>query len=527
MLDIIIRGGSVVDGSGQRPSYKADVGIKDDEIFSIGDLEEEIADLEIDARGKIVAPGFVDINNHSDTHWTLFRYPNQESLLSQGVTTIVGGNCGSSLAPILGEGSIKSLQKWINLKNVQIDWDRVNEFLDYLEDNKTFGVNFATLIGHATLRRGILNEENRPLKNEELAVLAKEVERGLLGGAFGLSAGLSYSHVRGTTKKEILVLSEKVKELGGMMSFHLKNEDEDLIKSLKEVIEVAKISGVNLQISHLKVLGKKSWHSFDRALNLIEKANESGANINFDVYPYIFSGPVLYTLLPTWLTEGGKAELLKKLKNKRMKRKAILEMNKSSLNFGKVVIASCPFSKFLIKRKIEEIAKARDVSPAEVILDLIVASEDQITVFAKLLSERNVKHAISHKDSIISSNGEGYSLEESASGNLVHPRSFGTFSRMIGHYVRDKELLPLEKAVYKMSGLPAAKVGVPLRGELKEGYKADVQVFSLPAMKDHSTINYPYKMAEGTEWVIVNGKVAVEKGKVVGGARYGKILRKK
>lgn len=526
MLDVIIRGGLIVDGSGQRPPFKGDVGIKDDEILFVSNLEEEIGALEIDARGSVVAPGFIDINSHSDTHWTLFKYPSQESLLAQGVTTILGGNCGSSLAPILGEGSIKSLQKWINLKNVQIDWDRINELLDYLEDNKNFGVNFLTLVGHATLRRGILNEEKRALKNEELKILIKEVERAMKEGAFGLSAGLSYSHAREAGRKEILALSEVVKKAGGLMSFHLRNEDEDFLKSLKEIVEVAKISGVNTQISHLKVLGKSSWHFFDRALTLIEKANEAGAKINFDVYPYHFSGPVLYTLLPNWLTEGGRKELLSKLKNKRLRRKAILEMEKSSLNFGKLVIANCPFSKFLVKRKIEEIAAGRGVSPSEVVLDLILASEDQVTVFAKLLSERNVKNAISHDLSMVSSNGEGYALEEKESNNLVHPRSFGTFVRFLAHYVRDKKIMSLEKAIHKVTGQVANKIGLPSRGEIKEGYKADIQVFKLNNLEDHATLEHPYKMAEGVDWVFVNGKTAVKKGKIVSGARFGKILRK-
>ncbi len=526
MLDIVIRNGLVVDGTGTRPPYKADVGIKEGEILTVGDLEEEIAGVDIDAKGKMVAPGFVDINNHSDTHCTLFRYPMQESLITQGVTTIIGGNCGSSLAPILGEGSIKSLQKWVSLKNVQIDWDRVKEFLEYLEDNTSFKLNFGTLVGHATIRRGILDEKQRSLKEKELELLLQEVSRGMSEGAFGVSAGFAYSHARGSAKKEVEALGEAVSISGGLLAVHLRNEGEKLISSIKEVVDVAKKTGVNLQISHLKALGKGSWHFFERALDMIDKACDEGANINFDVYPYAFSGPVLYTLLPDWLTEGGKQDLLAKLKNKRFKRKAVIEMEKGSLNYGKIIIASCPFSKFIVKRKIEEIAKSRGISPSETVLDLIIASEDQATVFAKLLSERNVRKAIEDNHSIISSNGEGYGLQEIESGNLVHPRSFGAFSRMLGHYTREKKLMSIEKAVYKMSGLPARKLGISLRGEIKEGYKADVQVFDYDEIEDKSTQNHPYKFSKGVEYVIVNGKVSVAEGKIAEGVRSGEILRK-
>jgi len=526
MLDIIIRNGKVVDGSGKSPPRVLDVGIKDGEIIEIGNLEKEVGSEEINAKGKYVTPGFIDINNHSDTHWTLFKYPDQGSMITQGVTTLIGGNCGSSLAPILGEGSIKSLRKWINLRDAQIDWDRLGEFFDFMEDFRPLKVNFGTLVGHATLRRGLIGDNVRPLNGEEIQIICRELKKAFREGVWGLSTGLVYTHTRVAERKEIIALAEVVKENKGFFATHLRGESEDLIPSVKEVISIAQETGVSLEISHLKAVGKKTWHFFGRALEAIREANNRGANISFDVYPYTSSGPVLYTLLPPWVTEGGRENLLKLLKDKDTRRKAVAEMKKSPLNYEQIVIASSPLSKLLVSRSIAEISRIRGSSPEEVVIDLALASEDQCSVIVKLLAEKNVEQAVASPHAIICSDGVGYGEEEMESGNIVHPRCFGSFPRFLSHYVRYKKIMSIAKAIYKITGFPADKVGLPKRGRIKKGYKADVVVLDWKKVGDMATIRHPYRYSKGIEHVIVNGKITVSEGEMVSGVRSGQILRK-
>lgn len=526
MLDVIIRNGKVIDGSGLNAPKTLDIGIKGDEIVKLGNLENEVGDKEIDAGGRYVTPGFIDINNHSDTHWTLFKYPDQESMVRQGVTTIIGGNCGSSLAPILGEGSIKSLRKWINLRDVQIDWDRMGEFLDYMQDNRSLRINFGTLVGHATLRRGLIGEHIRPLTREEIKIIAHQLDQAMQEGAWGISTGLMYTHTRVAAEEEILDLAKVVKYNKGLFSAHLRGEGEDLIFSIREAVDIAQKSGVNFEISHLKAVGKKAWHLFARALHLIKEANQRGAKINFDIYPYTSSGPVLYTLLPAWATEGGRENLLKKLRRPDFRRKIIEEIKSNSLDYSQIVIASSPLSKLLVSKSIEQIAQIRETSPEEVIVDLALASEDQCNVIMKLLAEDNVQVALMCKEAIVSSDGVGYSQEESQSGNIVHPRCFGAFPRFLSRYVKEKKILSLPKAIQKMTSLPAQKIGLPGRGLIKVGYKADLVVIDWNEISDQSTLRQPYQFPTGIDYVVVNGEITVKKGKLAKGVRSGKILRK-
>ena len=526
MLDLIIRQGKVIDGSGKNPSKLADVGIEDGIITTIGHLENEIAKVEISAQGKIVAPGFIYLNNHSDTNWTLFRNPDQESLIFQGITTIFGGNCGSSLAPILGEGSIMSLRKWIEIQDVQIDWDRISEFLDFLEENRPLRVNFGTLVGHATLRRGILEENIRPLKKKEEAILQYETDKSLKEGAFGFSTGLAYTHNKIATPEEIKSLAKIVKQRQGLFTVHLRGEREDLIPSVEEAIRLAEETGVNLEISHLKAIGRMAWQIFNQALRLIGEARQRGININFDVYPYSFSNPVLYTLLPANLTEKNKEEVMQILRDRQKRAAVIDEMQANSINYAQIMVASSPLSKLLVRKSISEIAYSRNTSPEEVVLDLVLASNYQGTVLMKLLSEKNVVDAIADDAAIICSDGTGYKKEDQESGNLIHARCFGAFPRFLSRYVRMKKVLSLAKAIHKITGLPAQKIGLKNRGLIKEDYKADIVIFDQRKILDTATLENPYSYPEGIEYVIVNGEITVKKGQLVPDVRSWEILRK-
>jgi len=336
MYDIIIKNGTIIDGTGE-PMYKADIGIKENKIVKIGELHNEKWEIEIDATDKLVCPGFIDVNNHSDTYWQIFANPNLESLVYQGITTIVGGNCGSSLAPLADASSISSIQKWANIKQVNLDWLTLESFFDVVEKNNP-SVNFATLVGHGTLRRGILKDEMRNLNPKETAFMEKMIQSSLKDGALGMSSGLVYTHARSASTEELISLSKILKKKDGIYVTHIRGEREEFVQAVEEAIRIAEDSKVKLHISHLKVMGEKNWHLMDEALFLLGKAKERGVDVTFDVYPYAHTGSVLYTLLPSWISDGGKRMMLSRLRDPLIRAKAVEQMRESGFDYSKINI---------------------------------------------------------------------------------------------------------------------------------------------------------------------------------------------
>lgn len=524
MYDVIIKNGTIIDGSGA-PMYRADIGIKDDKISEIGNLQNEKSVTEINAANHLVCPGFVDVNNHSDTYWQIFSNPNLESLVYQGITTIVGGNCGSSLAPLLGAKAIASVQKWLNISQTSLDWLGMEEFLAVME-RKKISVNFATLVGHATLRRSILGDDTRNLTIKEVDFLADKLKRAMKDGALGMSSGLIYSHARSATQEELGILAKTIKNLNGVYVTHMRNESGDFLDSIEEAIEVARLTKVKLHISHLKVMGEKNWHLMEEALNLISHARETGLDVTFDIYPYTNTGSVLYTLLPIWATDGGKKMMLSRLKNPEIRAKVVAEMRKSETDYSKIEIASSILSKTLARRKIVEIAASQEKSVEDAIVDILIAADGQVIISMDVLSEQNIQKAIAHPAAIISTNGSGYRDDHGKTGELVHPRSFGTFPRVLSKYVLgNKGLMSWEEAIAKMTAMPAKKFGIKKRGELKEGNFADIVIINSDEINDLATRENPYKYNKGIDLVLVNGQIALQDGVYVDG-RFGGVIRK-
>jgi N-acyl-D-amino-acid deacylase len=523
MYDIIIRGGKVVDGSGN-PSFAGDIGIKEDIIQEIGDLHNETARTVIELNGSIVAPGFVDVGNHSDTYLRIFQDPNLESLVYQGITTIIGGNCGASLAPLANKDVIASVQKYADVRNLNINWLKMGEFLAEVERIK-LSVNFGSLVGHTTLRRGIIGDEVRGLTSAEMKTMKKMLEQALADGALGLSTGLVYTHAKIASEGEIMELAEVVKSKNGVYATHVRGESSDLIESVEEAVKIAQKTGVKLEISHLKAIGSKNWHLQDEAINFIETARMSGLDANFDVYPYTVTGSVFYILLPDWVVEGGRKMMIERLRDEDTRKKVILEMQESGINFGSIVISISPLDKKLTRRRVVDIARAQGKTSEETILDLFVASDGRLVTMMDVLSEKNMVKALHNPFSIISSNGAGYSVEHASSGELVHPRNFGSFPRVLANYVREKNKISWEEAIHKMSGRPAEKYGITKRGLLKKGYFADVVIFNPAEIQDLATPENPYQYSKGVEAVIVNGEIILENGNY-NGKRVGRVIRK-
>lgn len=524
MLDILIKNGTILDGTGS-PMYRGDVGIREGKIVEIGDLHNEHAEKEIDATGKYVSPGFIDVNNHSDTYWRIFLDPAMESMLYQGVTTIIGGNCGTSLAPLANHEVMKSIQKWTDMKKVSFNWLSMKEFLEEVE-NKKLALNFASLVGHGTLRRGLVGDEVRDITPSEMKQMKKMLTQAMKDGALGFSTGLVYTHAKLASSREIAELAEVVENYGGVYTTHIRGESNELIRSVEEAIRVAQITGVRLQISHLKAMDKKNWPLMEEALNMIETARSSGLDVHFDVYPYTSTGSVLYITLPDWATEGGRNMMLTRLKDPETRKRIIKEMKENEHDYSKITISISALDKTLNHKRIVDIAKLQGKSVEDAIVDVLIASEGHVVTMMEVLSEKNVDKGVINPFSIISSNGSGYNIEHVSSGEVVHPRNFGSFPRVLADYVRGRGVVGWEEAVRKMSGLPAEKFKIEKRGILAKGNYADVVVFDPKEVKDLATVENPYQYSEGIECVVVNGQVALDNGNIMD-QRAGQVIRRK
>ncbi len=522
MYDILIKNGMIVDGSGH-PMYRADIALKDDVIGAIGDLGHAQAERTIDAAGLYVAPGFIDVNNHSDVYWQLFNCPGLESLLFQGVTTIIGGNSGSSLAPLTHPNVIRSIQKWTDIDKITFDWLSLEEFLKTIQ-KKELSLNYGTLVGHGTLRRGVMKDETRAITPDEIARMQRLLKQALKEGAIGFSTGLRYTHARGTSKRELAILTKTAVEKDGVYATYIRDEEEGLLESIEEALAVAEETKASLHISHLKAVGKKNWHLMEEAINLIETAALNDIPVTFDVYPYTTTGSVLYTLLPEWITEGGRKMMLERLKESHIRESVLRDMRRKETDYSEILISVSTLSKMLTRRKISDIAFLHGKSPEETVLDVLIASAGRAIVSLEVLSEENVVKAVRHPFSIISSNGAGYKKEHRGTGELVHPRNFGTFPKVLAEYVREKKILSWEEAIHKMTGGPAKKFKLKKRGLLQENYFADIVIFHPDTIEDRATMEDPYQYSVGISHVLINGRLAVEEGGVTG-KRVGVVLR--
>ena len=522
MYDIVIKNGTVIDGSGA-PMVPADVAIKEGRIVAIGTLSSDAAERVIDADGAYVVPGFVDVNNHSDTYWELLAQPELAGMLCQGVTTIIGGNSGSSLAPLTNPSVIRSIQKWTDVGKINFNWLSMKDFLSEVE-RRRLGLNFGTLVGHGTLRRGAMRDETRPIAPDEIDLMAKLLRTAMKEGALGLSTGLVYTHARGAGARELLQLISVAQAEKGVYATYVRDEEAGLVKAVEEAIDTARDADMALHISHLKAVGEKHWPLMDEVFHLIETASMNGIDISFDVYPYITTGSVMYTLLPAWITEGGRKMMIYRLRDTQVRQAVIRDMKKEKRDYSRILISVSQLNRMLTKRRISEIALAQGKQPEEVVIDVLLASDGRAIVSLEVLSEKNVDKAVTHPFSIISSNGVGYPIEHKLTGDLVHPRNFGTFPKVLAEYVREKKLLSWEEAIHKMTGKPAAKFLLEDRGLIKEGYHADIVVFRPDVVAPRATMEDPYQYPVGIDWVLVNGTIALEQGRMTK-KRAGEIIR--
>jgi len=524
-MNTIIKNANIIDGTGKK-MFQADLGIEKDKIKSIGNLQNKKASLVIDGSGLYIAPGFIDILNHSDSYLTIFSMPEAQSLVSQGVTTILCGNCGSSLAPLVDEKAIKSIQKWGDISQISVDWKEMGEFLNIVAGLR-LGVNFATLTGHSTLRRGLIGDVYRALMPKEIEDMKLLLEQSLKQGAFGLSFGLAYSHEKIAPQQELIEMARVMQKNKGMLAIHLRSEDEEILSSINEALTIANYSQASLEISHFKILGEKFWIKWPKSLQLLEESAKGKMNVNFDLYPYRTAGVVFHLFLPDWVKKGGKNDMLRQLKKPEVKEKVLEELKNSKLSIEEFVPSISRLGKSVIGKTIKEIAESQGVGVEEAALNMFIISEGRLIVFAPAISQGNVKQGIIHPLSFVSSDGAGYDLDYGKkTGELIHPRSFGAFPRFFKKYVVEENLMTWEDAVKKVTSGPAKKIGLKNRGEIKEGNFADIVVFDPKTISDRATFTNPYQTCDGIEYVFVNGEMAI-RGKKLTQSRSGMVLKRK
>src|SRR6185369_9636200 len=399
------------------------------------------------------------------------------------------------------------------------------DFLKEIE-KRVPAVNFATLVGHGTIRRGAMKDETRNITPDEIEIMRKFLKTALKEGAIGLSTGLKYTHARGAGIREITSLVDTAKKNEGVYATYLRDEQENLVKAVEEALTVARETKASIHISHLKAVGEKNWPLMDEVFNLIETAALNDIDVTFDVYPYTSTGSVLYTLLPEWITQNGRKMMIERLKDPQTYDMVLRDMYQNEVNYSEVLISVSTLSKMLSRKRISDIAKIQGKKSEEVVLDFLLASDGRAIVSQEVLSERNVRKAIQHPFSIISSNGVGYSIAHKESGDLLHPRNFGTFPKVLSEYVRKEKALSWEEAIHKMSGKPAVKFCLEKRGVIQEGYFADIVIFHPEKIEDKATMEDPYQYPLGIHMVMVNGEVLLQDG-VMNAKRSGRVLRSK
>ena len=530
-FDVVIKRGRIIDGTGN-PWLQGDIGIKEGKIKKIGFIREK-GQKTIDAGGMIVSPGFIDMHNHADL--TLLAYPNCENSIMQGVTTLVVGNCGLSMAPV-NPKSLELLKECLlPLLPQDIDyewnWGTLKEYYERVQE-KRIAVNIVPLVGHGTIRIAVKGFEKSKLSREEMKEMKVLLARSLEDGAFGMSTGLIFPYESCATTEELVELGGVLKQHGGMYASHLRSESTKFIEAVKEAIKIGEENNIPVELSHHKVKGQENWGKVNNSLKLMEEARERGVEINCDVYPYTAGSSMISSILPGWVVEDGVMKMLEKLKNKEFREKLKKELIEDSVKgensirdagFNGIIIASCPSNKEYEGKSLMEIIRSKNrlSEPYDGLFDLLLEIKGNATIICFFMNEEDVKRVISSPLSSICSD---FQTVSPAAIGKPHPRAYGAFPRVLGKYVREEMILTIEEAIKKMTSLPASKLRLKDRGFLKEGFWADIVVFNPNEVKDMATYQEPHQYPTGIKHVIVNGVIALEDGKLAY-SKCGEVLK--
>lgn len=520
MYDLIIKDGLIVDGSG-RSAFLTDLGIKGERIYSVGGLEGAAARRVIMAGGLAVSPGFIDVHGHSDL--TLLVDRSAPSKIRQGITTEVGGNCGFSGAPALSQAQ-KKLESRKTAYDLTSSWTYLEEYLEILQAGG-LGINFVPLVGQGNLRASVVGYEDRSASPEEIEKMKSLLARSLKEGAFGLSSGLLYPPGCFTPTEELIALTRIVADSEGIYASHIRGEGDHLLEAITEALATARESRVKLQISHLKTAGKKNHHKIDEVFRLIDEALTEGLDLGTDCYPYAAGATDLDAVLPPWTYEGGIEEEIRRLKDPSSRQRLKKEMEDT--DWDEIMISGVVHkeNQWMEGKRISEVAEFKEIDPFEFLLDLLIEEKAGTSAIYFSMSESNLRRILRQPYCTIGSDASARHESGPLVEGKVHPRTFGAFPRVLAKYVREEKEFSLEEAVHKMTGQPATRFGLPDRGIIGEGMFADLVIFDPGLIKDTATYQSPYHYPEGIEYVILNGRLAVDKG-IPTGILSGRVIRK-
>lgn len=523
-FDILIKGGTVIDGSESAEAGRADVGITGDTIQAVGDLSGAEAERVIDAKGEIVAPGFIDMHTHSD--FASLSTPTADSKIRSGVTTEVIGQCGGSAFPLRGEALKRRAAAYMKSGNLEITWSDVDGYFAEAE-RRGCSVNRVPMVGHNSIRGSVMGYVDRAPTPAELKEMVREVEIALERGVFGLSTGLIYPPGCYSRIDEIVSLCRPVAEAGGLYASHIRSEGDHLEEAVNEVLEIHERTGVPVHISHLKCSRRRNWEKIDWLKKRLFSAYESGVDLSADRYPYTAASTSLDSLLPMWVYEGSSEDMLERLSDldtrERIRTEAMEYLTEE--DWEETCISSCDDeeNRRWEGKRLVEVAREMGLHPFEALCELLVADGGRTMGVFFRMKEENLREILTWPFVMIGSDGSARNVEKERGRGKPHPRSYGTASRLLGRYVRENPVLSLEWAIWKLSGLPAQRLKLADRGRIAHNIKADVVVFDPGTVADAATFEHPHQYSVGISHVIVNGVPTVDNGEHTG-ALAGEVL---
>lgn len=527
MLDVLIKNGMVVDGTG-KPAFRADVGVANGRIAVVAGGVEQEAERTIEAQGLYVAPGFIDPHTHSDMN--LLVDPRAESKIRQGVTTEVVGNCGSSPAPLLGAAVEEMGARAKNL-GLEVTWQSMSQYLARLRNPGT-ALNVVPLVGHNTVRGSVLGYDDVQPTSEQQAEMERLVAEAMGQGARGLSSGLYYPPGYYAKTQEVIGLARVAARHSGIYATHIRSESDRLLEAVAEAVEVGEQAGIRVEIAHLKLSGYRNWGNVDQLVARLEDAQARGVRIGCDQYPYRASSTWLAAMLPYWAQAGGRKAVTQRLSDPQVRARLVKDRKEDLAgwedrsgvrDWADILVADCQARPEVLGKSIAEIAEIDGKEPLEAVFDLIVVNEGHVSCVWFSQLEDNVKILMRHPMVVAGSDGSSLSPHGVLGQRKVHPRSYGTFPRVLGRYVREEKVLSLEEAVKKMTSVTAQRFGLTGRGVVHEGAWADLVLFDAQTVADQATFTEPHQYPAGIPYVVVNGTVVIDQGQHTG-ALAGQVL---
>lgn len=532
-FDVIVRGGTVYDGSG-KSGIVTDVGINADTIAFIGDLSKAKGKTEINAKGLAVAPGFINMLSWATE--TLIIDGKSQADIRQGVTLEVFGE-GWSMGPLndqMKADMLADMQRDPDWK-FDLDWSTLGEYLESLE-RKGVTPNVASFVGATTIRIHELGYANRSPNTEELERMKALVKQAMEEGALGVGSSLIYAPANYSSTEELIELCKVAGEYGGMYITHMRSEGNNIFNAINETIRIAREGKLPAEIYHLKMAGQENWWKLDSVLAMIDNANKEGLKITADMYTYTAGATGLDASMPPWVQEGGIKEWIKRLQDPQIRKRALDEMRKPSDTWENLLLmAGGPEQVLLlgfandslkqfIGKTLAEVSGIYGKSPEETAMDLVIADSTRVSTAYFMMSEENVKRQIAIPYLSFGSDAGSQATEGVFLKSSTHPRAYGNFARLLGKYVRDEKVIPMEEAIRKLTSLPASNLKIKKRGSLAPGYYADVVVFDPQTIQDHATFEQPHQYSTGVVHVLVNGTQVLKDGEHTG-AKPGRVVR--